>query len=138
MPTFKFICEHRNLNTFDLDSKTILETNKESLYDVLEEFERFLKGAGFVFEGQLDIVNEDAGLIKTQVDDYSDDTINLSSLSGEDLMFDYEGAAFTDDIVVPNEHASFNIDLNDNMSSTLSIDSPQSAAWPFPANERPQ
>jgi hypothetical protein len=33
--------------------------SKEMLPDVLEEFEMFLKGCGFVFDGIVDIVSED-------------------------------------------------------------------------------
>lgn len=124
MPTFKFICEHRDYHSDEIESTNTVEFNKESLYDVIEEFERFLKGAGFVFEGQLEFVKDEP-------------TVSLNDLSSEDLTFNFEGAAFTDDFVIPSKHSSLNINLNDNMSSTVSIDSPDSVAWPFPKNERP-
>ena len=50
---FKFICEHEEGDV------VTHEFNKVTLYDVLLRMQDFLKGAGFVFDGQLDIVEED-------------------------------------------------------------------------------
>jgi hypothetical protein len=56
MPKFTFISEH---NTGE---KITFEFTKEYLPDILQEFEMFLKGAGFHFSGNLDIVeNEHEG-----------------------------------------------------------------------------
>ena len=40
-------------------SETTIEFTADSLLTVLEQFEFFLKGSGFYFNGKLDIVNED-------------------------------------------------------------------------------
>ena len=40
-------------------SETTIEFTADSLMTVLEQFEFFLKGSGFYFNGKLDIVNED-------------------------------------------------------------------------------
>lgn len=57
MPKMTFTCEHPSL----LDGKTNLakityESNREYLYDIIEDFEDFLRGAGFVVDGKLDVV----------------------------------------------------------------------------------
>lgn len=137
MPKFTFICEHRDFNTYDLDSKNILETNKESLYDVIEEFERFLKGAGFVFDGQLDIVSEEAETIKQQANDYQHDLF----VSNYDMSWTNSYSAYDVDPSVTFGDIDFTIDPvisfgNDDIQ--ISLDDYQSTQWPFPANERPQ
>jgi hypothetical protein len=52
MPKFTFISEH---NTGE---KITFEFNKEYLPDILQEFEMFLRGAGFQFNGNLDFVED--------------------------------------------------------------------------------
>ena len=52
MPKFTFISEH---NTGE---KITLEFNKEYLPDILQEFEMFLRCAGFHFGGNLDFVED--------------------------------------------------------------------------------
>ena len=52
MPKFTLISEH---NTGE---KITLEFNKEYLPDILQEFEMFLRGAGFQFGGNLDFVED--------------------------------------------------------------------------------
>ena len=52
MPNFTFTCQH------DSGETITFETNKEFLYDVISDFEMFLKGSGFVFDDQLDLVSE--------------------------------------------------------------------------------
>lgn len=60
MSKYTFICEYTDLMTGDtVGEKITHEVRAESLTSVIESFERFLKGAGFVFNGQLDIVNEE-------------------------------------------------------------------------------
>jgi hypothetical protein len=39
-------------------NKLVSEFNADYLQDILVKFQDFLKGSGFVFEGQLDIVND--------------------------------------------------------------------------------
>ena len=57
MNKFKFINENQGM--FDDVSTTTKEFQSESLYVVLAEFETFLRGCGFVFNGQLDFVEDD-------------------------------------------------------------------------------
>jgi hypothetical protein len=52
MPKFTFISEH---NTGE---KITFEFNKEYLPDILQEFEMFLRGAGFQFNGNLEFVED--------------------------------------------------------------------------------
>lgn len=52
--TFTFECLDENYKT-----QRGVVTQKESLAELLEEFEQFLRGCGFVFEGHLDIVDND-------------------------------------------------------------------------------
>lgn len=52
MPNFTFTCQHESGETITF------ETNKEYIGDVLSDFELFLKGAGFNFDGYVDIVND--------------------------------------------------------------------------------
>lgn len=54
MPKFKFICE------FDDKNKIQYELEKDSLYDIIDNFESFLKGSGFVFD-RITVENEDQG-----------------------------------------------------------------------------
>jgi len=56
-------------NVFELTMKTFDGTvtkrtfQKESLSDVLEEMEYFLRGCGFFFDGQLDVVKDDYDVV---------------------------------------------------------------------------
>lgn len=55
MPKFTFIADH----SCDLDTHVVThQWNGEYLYDVLEQFQMFLKGAGYNFEGDLDFVTD--------------------------------------------------------------------------------
>lgn len=54
MPKFTFICDH----SYDLDTHVVRhEFSADQLYDVVEQFEMFLKGAGYSFKGNVDIVD---------------------------------------------------------------------------------
>ncbi len=58
---YTFIAEDTDFNTFKLTQ----ETNADFIYDVVDNFGVFLKGAGFTYEGNLEIVDpeeEPAGL----------------------------------------------------------------------------
>jgi hypothetical protein len=96
MPKFTFKCEHERLQTDEVEIANTLEFRGETLEEVLENFELFLKGSGYIFDGQLDFVKEDDFEMR---DDYSEE-------------FEKHG---------------------------ISINAPplDSAAWPFPLNERP-
>lgn len=58
MPSFKLVCEHRNPWDETLDVRNTTEFEYEQLSDVISAFEDFLRGCGYVFEGNLDIVEE--------------------------------------------------------------------------------
>ena len=40
--------------------ESVVKTSAETLPDILSDFEQFLRGAGFSFEGEVDIINEEA------------------------------------------------------------------------------
>lgn len=62
MSRFTFICEDEPMPFSDgIVSKKTVEFNGESLDDIINEFEMFLKGCGFNFNGQLDFVTEENG-----------------------------------------------------------------------------
>jgi hypothetical protein len=54
----------------DGDTVTVAISAQSSLGEVVSAFERFLRGAGFYFEGQLDFVNDEFD-IKDDEDDWS-------------------------------------------------------------------
>lgn len=61
MSKFTFICEDEAMPwSAGVTSKKTVEFNGESLSDIVSEFEMFLKGCGFSFQGQLDLVDTDA------------------------------------------------------------------------------
>ena len=69
---FKFTGEYEPMPFQDaISSKRKIEFEAESLSNILEQFEMFLRGCGYVFEGQIDIVNEFAENPKT--DEFADE-----------------------------------------------------------------
>jgi len=60
MSKFTFVCQEESMPfVHSIQSKRTVEFNAETLDNILNEFEMFLRGAGFHFEGHLDFVNED-------------------------------------------------------------------------------
>ena len=60
MSKFTFICEEEPMPFADaVSSKRTVEFKAESISDIVNEFEMFLKGCGFNFEGRLDLVQEE-------------------------------------------------------------------------------
>lgn len=55
MSTFKFTQEYLDYEGVPESTRTV-EFKAEVLSDILEQFELFLRGCGFVFDGSLDIV----------------------------------------------------------------------------------
>lgn len=51
--TFTSTSEYKNKETIEVTTDAIVLT------DILESFEKFLRGSGFVFDGHIDIVEED-------------------------------------------------------------------------------
>jgi hypothetical protein len=79
MARYTFTCEHFDYNNFtgdELDnvaSKHTTEFRADDLTTMLENFELFLRGAGFVFDGVIDVVNPDA-----EFDDMDDEPVNFA------------------------------------------------------------
>lgn len=69
MPKFTFISEDLDLNGYKTGSKTTKEFTCESLDDIIAEFEMFVRGTGYHFEGNFNILNES---------DYSDKSVSCS------------------------------------------------------------
>lgn len=58
MSKYTFICEEESTPySVVIESKKTIEFRADGLNDVLQQFEDFLRAAGFHFEGVLDIVN---------------------------------------------------------------------------------
>ena len=71
---FKFTGEYEPMPFQDaIASKRKIEFEAESLGSILEQFEMFLRGCGYVFEGQIDIVNDFAETTELVDDDDLDD-----------------------------------------------------------------
>ena len=77
MPKMTFVCEHQHpINKDSNLSKLTYESNREYLYDILEDFEDFLRGCGFYIDGKLEIVNkEDVEIVFDPIDT---ETITIS------------------------------------------------------------
>ena len=56
MPKFVFTCEHKDLWSNNQVCKNTHEFETETLNEVLENFEMFLRGAGYIFDGVIDVV----------------------------------------------------------------------------------
>ena len=58
MSKFTFICEEESMPFGDsFSSKRTVEFSAETLNEVVSEFENFLRGCGFSFNGELDFIN---------------------------------------------------------------------------------
>ena len=59
MAKYTFICEQESTPySTAIESKRTVEFRADGLSDVLDEFESFLRGSGFFFQGQLDIIDD--------------------------------------------------------------------------------
>jgi hypothetical protein len=56
MPKFTLTCQHTNPWTNESTCKNTHEFEVETLSEVLENFELFLRGAGYIFDGVVDVV----------------------------------------------------------------------------------
>ena len=72
MPKFTLISEH------DDYSRSTLEFEADSLSVVLENFDRFLRGTGFFYDGVLTIENEESG--DTHKSFENEDAISLDNM----------------------------------------------------------
>jgi len=61
MSKFTFICEDEPMpfSSGGITSKKTVEFNGASLADIMQEFEMFLRGCGFHFDGVVDVVPEE-------------------------------------------------------------------------------
>lgn len=74
MPKITFVCEHQHpINKDSNLSKLTYESNREYLYDIIEDFEDFLRGCGFSFDGRLEIVDQEDITL-----DFNDDCMSSS------------------------------------------------------------
>ena len=55
---YTLIMEETDIRGELVGNKLVSEFNADYLQDILVKFQDFLKGSGFVFEGQLDVVND--------------------------------------------------------------------------------
>ena len=82
MSKFTFVCQEESMPfVHSTQSKRTVEINAETLDDILNEFEMFLRGAGFHFNGQLDIVN---------VDEWNEDSDGIEEFKTPQFQFDEE------------------------------------------------
>lgn len=81
MPKFTFTCNH------SCDGPTIsYVTNQETLHDVLSDITDFLRGAGYVIDGTLDVVHDDCSVIEDTAFDINLHTMNSSSFYNDDIV----------------------------------------------------
>lgn len=60
MSKFTFVCQEEAMPFGDVvSSKRTVEFSTETLEDIVSEFEKFLRGCGFYFKGQLDFVSDE-------------------------------------------------------------------------------
>ena len=70
MARYTFTCEHFDYNDWTGEetgviSKTVTEFRADEMITMLENFESFLRGAGFVFDGHIDVVEPEPESIGT-------------------------------------------------------------------------
>jgi hypothetical protein len=105
MAKFTLICDQGEFGT---PLKTTTEFEVDFLPEVLENFELFLRGAGFVFDGKVEIYDESAGItIEPHNSDY--DVDYDTNFGTDDMAQSY--AAF--DQVVGNHIDYLNSKRND-------------------------
>lgn len=78
MSRYTFIMQHSD------GARITHEGNQVHLWSVIDDFELFLRGAGFVFDGHLDIVNPDEHTAAQDTDD-------LGMCCGQPGLFDDAG-----------------------------------------------
>jgi hypothetical protein len=69
MARYTFTCEHFDYNDFTGDeqnvaSKHTTEFRADTLETMLENFEMFLRGAGFQFDGVIDVISPEEMIVK--------------------------------------------------------------------------
>ena len=108
--TAKFTFDYTWRDSDDnLVSRTRHTTADETLGEVLNAFELFLRGAGFHFDGHLEFVDENNNPTNTS---YAD--VNQPEFQNQQLEFDFVKELFTD---LENFDKDTDIDLDDKKSS---------------------
>jgi hypothetical protein len=78
----------------EVASRTRHTTSEETLGEILDAFELFLRGSGFVFNGKLDFVDEETGnALKTGMNQ----TGELNLFEDKQLEFDFVKDLFSKD-----------------------------------------
>lgn len=72
MPSFTFKCDHGDgkVVTFDI--------NEDFLDEIITDFEYFLKGCGFHFDGRLEFVNDET-IVQEQESVFKDNNMNMDN-----------------------------------------------------------
>lgn len=114
---FTFIAEH------DSGEKITYESEKEFLHDVVDDFELFLRGAGFYFDGKLEFVK------------YETDTVELTDL-GETFakMSPHDLEEYFRDTINPEGHAQGTTTVPDHSEYYYDTERNKpvgSPVWPF-------
>lgn len=73
MSKYTFSCEEKTLFGSGVNRTSSVNFEADSLNDILEQFEMFLRGQGFDFEGVIDVVPVDDGSVDESGDDDDDD-----------------------------------------------------------------
>lgn len=114
MSRYTFTCEHFNYDHFtgdetDISAKNTTEFRAGDLSTVLENFESFLRGAGYHFNGTIDIVEEES------YEEYNEDLkYDFSSIPQNNWVFGDskpESASSEDTIYLGEETIEINLDL---------------------------
>jgi hypothetical protein len=106
MTKYTLIAEHMD------GMKVTTEFNEEYLPNVLSNFELFLRGVGFVFDGNLDFVTDEYPTTDTSaLDEYNDSWPFASDTTDTELNLDYGAAQ-------PVVHSSI-AENTDNITITL-------------------
>jgi len=87
MSKYTFSCEYQDIYTGNPDgNKITVEAKEDSLINVIEAFERFLRGVGFVFNGHLDIVGDDLEFEPERFEVENEFSSELNDLPVRDTM----------------------------------------------------
>lgn len=117
----KFTKTHTDWNGQFLETVSIQIKEDAHIDDALEAFGRFLKAAGYHFDGEIQIVGEEETDPLDDDQDWNDDDEDEETVDENEMTPEFEG---------PIEGFNDSIQLDD-----LSTDLPKE--WPFPTKSRP-
>ena len=103
----KFTHSHTDYDNRVLETISMEISEHSTLTESLDAFERFLKAVGYVFDGTINIVNEDEQQLFNDLDD------SFDSITNEDYQPQFEGPV-------------------EGFSEAL-----KSTEWPFPTTAKP-